>query len=240
VKGTFVIGDIHGCLTEAQELLDKAKISKETDLVQLGDLIDKGPDPAGICQLFLGDGLKGRVKSKLILRGNHEHKMSKYHEHVLKKEANPDYVIPTKVSPEFLKEYEGVKPWAWMFKMLPMYADQGNFRFVHAGPADLKKMEAISDRMLYMRYVHKDTGDFLPLVNMKRPENSVEWYEQYTGEKVFVFGHIPRTEPVIRPNAVGLDTGCVHGDFLTGIWLETREVVQVKAKKQYCPHLITE
>ena len=238
MKGIFVVGDVHGCLEELEALLDKAKISKETTLIFLGDLIDKGPNCTGVCQFVFGESMRMRVGYRFVLMGNHEHKKMKYHEHVVRREADLHYVIPTRTTPAFLKEYEDIKPWAWMFKTMPMHMETAGYLLVHAGPADLRNPALINDRMLYMRYVDKDTGEFLPLKNMKRPENSVEWYEKYTDPRPIVFGHIPREEPVLRPNAIGLDTGCVHGGHLTGIWLETREIVQVKAKKQYCPHLI--
>lgn len=234
---TFVIGDVHGCYHELIELVIKAKIDSTVDVVFVGDLIDKGPNSQDVCAEAFED-LPKIAKTVTVLRGNHEHKMGKYHQHVLKKEKTPSYKIPTKTTPEFLKEYESVGKWVGRFSDLPMFMDIGNFRIVHAGPADLQNPNTVNDRMLYMRYIHKDTHEFLPLVDMKRPENSIEWYEAYFGEKIIVFGHITRDEPVLRPNALGIDTGCVHGGHLTGIWMETKEVVQVKAAKQYSRHMV--
>ena len=41
----LIIGDIHGCLDELQDLLRKIKLDEERDeLIQLGDMIDRGPE----------------------------------------------------------------------------------------------------------------------------------------------------------------------------------------------------
>ena len=59
------------------------------------------------------------------------------------------------------------------------------------------------------------------------------WYESYTGETTVVFGHWARPEPVVRENAIGLDTGCVYGGRLTAVILPERNLVSVPAKRAY-------
>ena len=41
------------------------------------------------------------------------------------------------------------------------------------------------------------------------------WYDEYEGDRRVFFGHTPLEGPVVRENAVGLDTGCVYGGALT-------------------------
>ena len=41
------------------------------------------------------------------------------------------------------------------------------------------------------------------------------WYDAYDGDRRVFFGHTPLEDPVVRGNAVGLDTGCVYGGALT-------------------------
>jgi hypothetical protein len=48
-----------------------------------------------------------------------------------------------------------------------------------------------------------------------------------------VFGHWARPEPVVRPNAIGLDTGCVYGGELTAVILPERRLVSVPARRVY-------
>ena len=71
----YVVGDIHGCdaqfaaLVDAIEADDAAAPSADTVIVLLGDLIDRGPDSAGV--IARARALQARRKV-LILAGNHE------------------------------------------------------------------------------------------------------------------------------------------------------------------------
>ena len=49
---TFIIGDIHGCFTELQELLDKAGIADDDRIIALGDIVDRGPDSVQVLDFF--------------------------------------------------------------------------------------------------------------------------------------------------------------------------------------------
>ena len=53
------------------------------------------------------------------------------------------------------------------------------------------------------------------------------WDDFYEGRKRVVFGHWARRGLVIRPQCVGLDTGCVYGGKLTAWVAEEDRVVQV-------------
>ena len=60
------------------------------------------------------------------------------------------------------------------------------------------------------------------------------WYEHYEGQGLAVFGHWPRREgPLLRSNAIGLDTGCVYGGALTALILPERCLVSVAARRIY-------
>lgn len=48
---TIIVGDIHGCIDELNELIKTISYDKKTDrLILLGDLIDRGPDSVGVVQ----------------------------------------------------------------------------------------------------------------------------------------------------------------------------------------------
>jgi serine/threonine protein phosphatase 1 len=42
------------------------------------------------------------------------------------------------------------------------------------------------------------------------------------GGKV-IFGHTPFSRPLVMPNKIGIDTGCVYGNFLTCLKLPQEE-----------------
>jgi bis(5'-nucleosyl)-tetraphosphatase (symmetrical) len=53
------------------------------------------------------------------------------------------------------------------------------------------------------------------------------WDDFYRGPKRVVFGHWARCGLVVRPQCIGLDTGCVYGGQLTAWIAEDDRIVQV-------------
>ncbi|KAK8042144.1 Metallo-dependent phosphatase [Apiospora rasikravindrae] len=66
----IIIGDVHGQLKELKTLLQKAEYSAERGdhVIFTGDMINKGPDSAGVVALAMEMGASG-------VRGNHEEKV---------------------------------------------------------------------------------------------------------------------------------------------------------------------
>ncbi|MGH7360465.1 MAG: metallophosphoesterase family protein, partial [Candidatus Methylomirabilales bacterium] len=69
----YVIGDIHGCLTPLQRLLDKVGPGPGDEVVFIGDYIDRGPQSREVVELVRG--LPGRTT---FLVGNHEKMLLDY------------------------------------------------------------------------------------------------------------------------------------------------------------------
>lgn len=66
----FVIGDIHGCIATLVELLeDKIKPKRNDEIVFVGDLIDRGPNPKAVVDFVMELQKKFKV---IVIRGNHE------------------------------------------------------------------------------------------------------------------------------------------------------------------------
>lgn len=62
----LVVGDIHGCLKEFEELLTKCKYdSNDMSLVLVGDLVNKGPYSAEVVKY-------ARSLNAFCVRGNHD------------------------------------------------------------------------------------------------------------------------------------------------------------------------
>jgi serine/threonine protein phosphatase 1 len=57
------------------------------------------------------------------------------------------------------------------------------------------------------------------------------WFDSWRGPETVIFGHWSMLGKVDLPLAKGLDTGCVYGGQLTGIWWPRREWVAVPARR---------
>lgn len=68
-KRVFVIGDIHGCAQEFQELVKAINYNPDQDQIILaGDLVYRGPDNVGVIRL-------AKKLNALCVRGNHDDKV---------------------------------------------------------------------------------------------------------------------------------------------------------------------
>ena len=63
----FVVGDIHGHLATFRALIHRLNLRKQDRLICLGDMIDRGPDSAGVINLIRRD------ERIVCIKGNHEH-----------------------------------------------------------------------------------------------------------------------------------------------------------------------
>lgn len=68
---------------------------------------------------------------------------------------------------------------------------------------------------------------------MRRLGDGRSWFDAYRGRTLAVFGHWAQKAPLLRRNAIGLDTGCVYGQALTALILPERRLVSVPARRVY-------
>lgn len=68
-KGLRIVGDVHGDLEAFRHA-----VATDRFIIQLGDLVDYGPDSAGVLRLMLQVQREGRG---LFLIGNHDRKLGR-------------------------------------------------------------------------------------------------------------------------------------------------------------------
>jgi len=212
----IAIGDIHGCYQEFAELLERLALTKDDQLVLLGDLINRGPDSLKVIDL-------ARANRALSLLGNHELRLLNY-----RKTKDTTYLKESDVA-----TYEKLRPedWAYLDAMvLTHYIEELNTVFVHGGflPNEPWQKQAASV-VTRIQVVDRDG----------RPRKRTEaadcpvWADLWNGPPYVVYGHTPRPEVYKLKWSVGIDTACVMGGFLTAYILPERRFVQVKARKRY-------
>ena len=204
----FAIGDIHGCSTKLQLLLNRLPFDRAHDtLVFLGDYLDRGPDTKGVldqlCRLR-GDGVR-----LVPLMGNHEYLLLEYHR------SGDQALLPylRRLGLEnTLESYGGASLSAlaaldfmpsehrnFLASLLP-YWETEEYIFVHAG---LRHDQPLADQ------------DISDLCEIREPFLSDE--RDY-GRRV-IFGHTPFATPLLTPFRTGIDTGAVYGNLLTAVEL---------------------
>jgi serine/threonine protein phosphatase 1 len=214
-RRVYAIGDVHGCADRLAALhhhiaddLARRPVASPL-LLHIGDYVDRGPDSAGVVRrLAAGPPVAGVPVVNLV--GNHEDTMLRALDG--ERPAATDWLFSG--GREALASW-GVDPdgdrAGWLaaipaddvafVRALALWHREGDYVFVHAGirPGVTLEKQARSD-----------------LLTLRQPFLT---YEAPFGF-VVVHGHTPTTNPQIRPNRIGIDTGAVFGGRLTCAVLE--------------------
>ena len=68
---------------------------------------------------------------------------------------------------------------------------------------------------------------------LEPPEGFRPWHAFYSGQDAVIYGHWARQGLTVRERLRGLDTGCVYGGQLTGLWWPADRLVQVESRQPY-------
>lgn len=212
----IAIGDVHGCASEFEALLKSLDLKTTDRIIQVGDLINRGPDSHDVIELAQ------KYKVEVIL-GNHELRLIR---------------ARREKSSKLLKSYdyatlEQLTPADWHYlEALPNYhhAPEIDTVFVHAGfLPDQTWHEQSIDITAHIQVID---AKGLAAKRADAPRASA-WANHWHGSPFVIYGHTPRPKVYKRPGSIGIDTGCVYGGHLTAYILEDKSFVQVRARKAY-------
>jgi bis(5'-nucleosyl)-tetraphosphatase (symmetrical) len=237
---TFVIGDVHGCLTELKQLARYVKASDR--VVLLGDLMDRGPDPVGVVRFV-------RLAGFECIKGNHDDKHVRYRRHV-NAAALLKQKIPMQMDPVAAEQNQQLSDYQidWLAH-LPTALELGNnWIAVHAGFEPFKPLDQqVPEKCMRIRYVKRDgTMKGFDEGSLDQPLATLPWQDLWLGPKSVVYGHQVYKDVYLKclPGNVvcaGIDTGCCYGGKLTAMILEengTFAFISVDAGKCYFNHRI--
>lgn len=210
---TIVIGDIHGCYDELEDMLTAVGFAAEDRLISVGDLITKGPKNRDVLERFMSDPQFSAVM------GNHDL--------ALRRKWNGEKVkLKDSQKPTNQELKKDKERYLSFLNSLPFMIDLGTHLVVHAGLRPGVALQSqTSEDLTELRSMGKD----------RAARDGTPWYDVYDGEKVVLFGHWPAAEPRRGKHAIGLDTGCVYGNELTAYIIETGEFKTVPARRRYDP-----
>lgn len=235
IETVDIIGDIHGCLPELLQLLEKLgyqeqdglyRHPEERMLVFLGDLCDRGPNSLDVFIL-----VKRLVDAGVALHcpGNHDDKLMRWCQG---RNVQVKHGLETTVAEieERADQVQLKTMIADYVRSLPLYLvlDQGQLIVVHAGiRADLigTNHKRLRDICLFGFPTGKIDQHGLP---ERDPVT-----KHYRGEALLVHGHTPVNEVQWEKNVINIDTGCVFGGKLTCFRYPEKEFLEVKALDIY-------
>ncbi len=213
---TIAIGDVHGCADEFEELLDALNICEGDRVIQVGDLVNRGPDSHRVLDL-------ARIYGVEAILGNHEHRLL---------EAR------RQKRPSMLKDYDKdtvkqltKEDWNYLEKLPKFkYEETIDTVFVHGGFLPHKPWRTQSiDIMTRIQVIDKNGK----AAKRSDAPDAPPWADSWSGKPFAIYGHTPRPNVLERPGSIGIDTGCVYGGHLTAYIVEDQSLVQVRARKTY-------
>lgn len=228
----YAVGDIHGradlfgALVAAIDADDAQRGAADTAMILLGDLIDRGPDSAGVVAQAREWQARRAVR---ILMGNHE-------------EMLLSSLTKTEVLRHFLR-YGGKET------VLSYGVDEEAYYAADLAETQIMMLGAIPAKDIAFIRSFEDTialGDYLFVHAGIMPEVPLD--DQRTGDlrwirqpfldhpgnhgAIIVHGHTICERPEVRHNRIGIDTGAYESGVLTALGLEgeSRWLVEARMK----------
>ncbi|MEH3036717.1 MAG: metallophosphoesterase family protein [Sphingomonas adhaesiva] len=226
----YAIGDVHGCLAELDRLLamiaadDEARTAAggagPATLIFLGDLVDRGPDSAGVLSRLI-ELARSRPGTR-FLKGNHEEvflrALSADREalRLFCRVGGRETVLSYGIDAEGYERMDYAELHERMAAIVPAehrtFMDAfedvivaGDYAFVHAGIRPEVPLDA--QRGADLRWIRNSFLDY-----------------RRAHPKIIVHGHTITDDVDRRPNRIGVDTGAYASGRLSAIGLEGADV----------------
>lgn len=231
----YAIGDIHGHL----DLLKRAHDRIADDMarygagpvVHVGDLVDRGPDSAGVISHLIGGMAAG--EAWVVLKGNHDRMFAgfladiRFHDPGLR--ADLGWLHPKLGGPDTLASY-GVRNAADR-PLAPVHAEA--VAAVPAGHRGFLEGLPVLHRVGEVVFVHAGIRPGIPLD--RQEETDLVWIrgafldDPLPHGPLIVHGHTAIDRATDYGNRVNIDTGAAYGGPLTAVVIEGRRVFEVTA-----------
>jgi serine/threonine protein phosphatase 1 len=211
---TIIVGDIHGCWSEFQQLVATADFREGDLLVSVGDFLDRGPDSWAVARFFRD------TPNAFSVIGNHERRVAG----VVRGRSQPAW--SQKQSLSLVPEGKRGE-WAGWLEALPAVIETPHVIVTHArlDPA----------RPLTEQDPHFTAAVGGPSVTIELDGQGVPlWFRQMQFQKPVCMGHIGYDRVALVPYGLyALDTRAVYAGQLTAVVFPDGDVLHVPAARNY-------
>ncbi len=243
-----IIGDVHGCGDELEELLAKLgyRVTWVDDaewcgrrpvieapagrrVVFVGDLVDRGPRSRDV--LAIVHTMVEQDRTALLVPGNHDVKFLRWLEGAKVEITHGLDATITSLkgtNDRFRDDIRAMLKRLWSH----LWLDDGRLVVAHAGilaPMIGRATPRVRHFCLY--------GDTTGTRDRAGLAIRYHWALNYAGEASVIYGHTPVPGVDWVNNTLCIDTGCCFGGTLTALRWPEGEIVSVPARKIYAPSL---
>jgi len=219
------VGDIQGCAADLARLLERARFDPARHLlIPLGDTVNRGPDAPGVLRLLREAGARP-------ILGNHERALLG----LTQRTDLPAWARgPGSACDQLRRAGQWEQALEWMGAW-PLLARGAGWIAVHAGLHPCLAPEATPAEFLTTVRWCTAEGELPPKGTKQTAQPApgfAPWHAFYRGRDTVLFGHWARQGLWVRERLRGLDSGCVYGGILSGVWWPEDRLVQVEALSQ--------
>jgi protein phosphatase len=229
-----IIGDVHGCCDELEELLQQLGYTgngtgvwshpEGRRAIFLGDLVDRGPRIVDTLKIVMTMSQAG---SALCVPGNHDIKLKRKLEGrdvTISHGLDRTLAELDQQPPEFRAAVQ-----QFIDDLVSHYVfDEGRLVVAHAGMKEEMQGRGsgkVRDFALFGETTGETDEFGLPV--------RYNWASEYRGRASVVYGHTPVPEPEWLNRTINIDTGCVFGGRLTALRWPEKELTSVPARATY-------
>ena len=227
-KELVIVGDVHESVDALKQLTSQCNDSHQ--LVFVGDLFDKGQDSANMlteCEHLQQQGA-------IFVVGNHESFIARRLRGEVEKLSN-EYELFSSLEVFQSDENLAKRFLAFYDKMIPfaVFHEYGKTIYVTHAPCKNNQLGKLTQRDLKAQrnfyFSSRDGSDMVECLRFI--ENEAKY-----SHPMHVFGHVAHAmKHVEMKNKVWLDTGCVYGNKLTALKIQTngkKEFISIKSEKR--------
>lgn len=224
---TLVIGDIHGGLRALTQLLERAEVTPNNQLIFLGDYVDGWSQSAQVIECLIELSKKNQC---VFIKGNHD----VWCEQWLAEGSVNDvwYIHGGKETIESYKGYSKTQKHAHLnfFESMPLFhLDDKNRLFIHAGFTSMHGVKKEIQKEVF--YYDRTLWEMALTLDKRIKQDSELFPNRLKHYDEIYIGHTPtiryhKHKPMNAANVWNVDTGAAFTGKLSAIDIDTKEVFQ--------------